>query len=99
MDLAIKEHLKLRETKQNQSKPETGINRVLQTLTEHGFLVRFEVKKEMFKEKFWSGAGQPRLFDYTGLRETDFRETHSRVEVYSFHADIMLHLKARLFEL
>lgn len=48
--LAIKEDLKLRETKQNQGNPENGINRILQVLTVHGFLVCIEVKKEMFKE-------------------------------------------------
>lgn len=57
MPLAIKEHLKLRETRQNQCNPELGINRVLQVLRDHGFLVCMEVKKEMFKEDSYVGVG------------------------------------------
>ena len=81
----------------NNSKGEKGIKRVLDRLEGHGLLVKKEVKKSYFKKD----EGKSNLAARIGLsyEKIGFPEQPSTVSVYSFHCDLMLILKARLFTL
>lgn len=70
---------------------------MLDRLEGHGFLVKKEVKKSYFKKE----EGKANLAALIGLpyEKIGFPEQPSTVSVYSFHCDLMLILKARLFTL
>lgn len=72
--------------------PEKILRRALDRLKTHGILAEKEVKKEIFKRDFLP------MIDPT-LTERVLFGTAANIWIYSFHADLMLILKARLFML
>ncbi len=65
-------------------------------MQKHGLVTMKEVNKKLFVEQYL-----PKLANSSGvpLREINYSESQTKVQVYSFHVDLMLILRARLFTL
>jgi len=76
--------------------PNNVVNRALQLLKEHGLLVQKEIKKKVFLEQYL-----PKLAANAGVPkgEINYSDNQTQLSVYSFHVDLMLILRARLFTL
>ena len=75
------------------TKGEKALKKVLDRLESHGFLIRKEVKKTVFKK---DGHAERVGIEYDKVL---YPEQPSTLSVYSFHSDLMLILKARIFTL
>jgi len=82
--------LSLRQTTSNGEKMLTS---ALNTLEKHGFLIKQEMKKSVFKDK--------RLAEKVGFtfEKIDYKEHPAVLTVYGFNKDLMLIIKARLYML
>jgi hypothetical protein len=79
--------------KDGTTKAEKGIRRNLDNLVSHGILIKKDVKKKAFQEQ--------QMAERAGIKFEDIQypENPATLSVYSFHCDLMLILKARLYKL
>lgn len=75
-------------------KGEKAIRRVLDRLEGHGFLIKKDVKKTVFKNEKY--AEEKCGIPYESIQ---YQDSPATLSVYCFNKDIMLILKARLYML